>query len=129
MNEKKTILIVDDDADVVSTVELILESEGYRVISASNGDEGLAVARKERPDLMILDVMMTYQVEGIDVSKKIVEIPELKDMPVIMMTSIGRVMNLPFKLEPDEAYLPVNRLIEKPVNAKKLISEIESLLK
>ncbi len=129
-NQKPTILIVDDDHEFVQSVEDVLMTEDYNVLKAYDGDSGLKLALKERPDLMLLDVMMTHNnTEGIEVSRKISETPELKGMPIIMVTGIMSKMNLPFKFEPDETWLPVNTLLEKPVAPQKLLTEIKECLK
>ncbi len=125
---KKTILIVDDDRDFAESVEDLLASEGYNVLKAYDGENGLALAIKERPDVMILDVMMTHDTEGFEVSRKIPETPELRDMPVIMVTGIMSEKNLPFKFEPDESWLPVDSVLEKPVNPVTLLQAIKKRL-
>ncbi|MBN1277808.1 MAG: response regulator [Deltaproteobacteria bacterium] len=122
---KKRILIVDDDVSFVSSVQELLENEGYSVSKAFNGNEGLELAKKEPPDLMILDVMMTHNTEGFEISREIINIPELKQMYVILLTGITKEMNLPFKFEPDETLLPVSTVLEKPVAPGKLLSEIK----
>ncbi len=86
--EKKKILIVDDDIDIITVVNAILEKEGYEVISASDKIEALKKAWKTKPDLAILDVMMTTQFEGFELAKEFSENPEFLDMPVLMLTSI-----------------------------------------
>jgi len=86
--ETKKILIVDDDIDVITIVKAILTKEGYHVISASDKIEGFKMAYKEKPDLAILDVMMTTQFEGFELAKEFSENPEFEHMPVLMMTSI-----------------------------------------
>jgi CheY-like chemotaxis protein len=88
MNSKKKILLVDDDVDVLSVVETILENEGYEVITALNKEEGLSKARTMNPDLAILDVMMTTQFEGFELAEKLIKSDEFKNMPVMMQTSI-----------------------------------------
>ena len=107
----------------------MLEAEGYTVFKAYNGVEGLALAKEEHPDLMILDVMMTSTTEGLEVSRKIPEIPELKNIQVILVTGVTQEMNLPFKLEPDDSWLPVACVMEKPIDHEKLIKEISERLK
>ena len=87
MNKKK-ILIVDDDIDVINVLQTILEHEGYEVISANNKNEGIKTAREAKPDLAILDVMMTTQYEGFELAKELSEDVAFKDMPVVMQTSI-----------------------------------------
>jgi len=127
-NIKKKILIVDDDKYFVQSVHALLNSEGYEVLEAYNGKEGLDIAIKERPDLMILDVMMTHDTEGFEISRKVPETPELRDMKVIMVTGITSEMNLPFKFEPDKSWLPVDSILEKPVPPDKLLKEIKDRL-
>jgi CheY-like chemotaxis protein len=86
--ETKKILIVDDDIDVIAVIETILRKEGYTVISANNKVEGMKKIREEKPDMAILDVMMTTHYEGFELAKEITEDPELSKMPVLMQTSI-----------------------------------------
>jgi twitching motility two-component system response regulator PilH len=86
--ETKKILIVDDDIDIITVVKAILSKEGHTVISASDKVEGFKLAYKEKPDLAILDVMMTTQFEGFELAKEFSENPEFAHMPVLMMTSI-----------------------------------------
>lgn len=86
--ETKKILIVDDDADVISMLKPFLEKEGYTVVTASNKTEGLAKAKSEKPDLAILDVMMTTHYEGFELRQELLEDAELKNIPVLMESSI-----------------------------------------
>ena len=88
METKKKILLVDDDIDVISVVETILENEGYEVITANNKEEGLAKANEQKPDLAILDVMMTTQFEGFELAETFVKGNNFRNMPVMMQTSI-----------------------------------------
>jgi two-component system alkaline phosphatase synthesis response regulator PhoP len=121
----KKILIVDDDPDFVESNKQLLEANGYQVVSASNGGEGLALAKKEKPDLMILDVMMATNTEGFEVSRKIPETPELRNMPVLLVTGIRRALHLPFGFEPDKTWLPVDSVFEKPIDPAVLLQEIK----
>lgn len=86
--EAKKILIVDDDMDVVTMVETILTKAGYNVISATNKMEGMEMIRNEKPDLSILDVMMSTHYEGFELAKEILDDPNLVKMPILMQTSI-----------------------------------------
>lgn len=125
-NEKKRILIIDDDKYFVQSVEDLLTSEGYSVIHAYNGSEGLDMAKGEHPDLIILDVMMAHDTEGFEVSREVDKNPELKQTKIIMVTGITKEMNLPFKFEPDESWLPVDEIMEKPVAPDDLLKAIRS---
>ena len=86
--ETKKILIVDDDIDVITIIETILKKEGYVVVSANDKKEGMKKIKEEKPDLAILDVMMTTHYEGFELAKEITDDPELNKMPVLMQTSI-----------------------------------------
>ena len=120
----KKVLIIDDDADFVESVENLLEARGYEVVSASNGKEGIEVARKEKPNLIILDVMMTTKAEGFNVARKLNEIEEVKGTPVVLVTGVLREINLPFGFEPDPTWLPVKEVLEKPVKPDTLLKAV-----
>lgn len=86
--ETKKILIVDDDIDVITVVKAILKNNGYEVVSANDKIEGIKKAWTEKPDLAILDVMMTTHFEGFEMAKELSENPEFNKMPVMMLSSI-----------------------------------------
>jgi len=88
MEKSKKIVIVDDDIDIINVVESVLTAKGYNVMSANDKKEGLDLIRKEKPDLAILDVMMTTQFEGFELAAEIVNDESIKNTPVIIQTSI-----------------------------------------
>ena len=88
MSANKKILIVDDDIDIVTVIETILTKEGYEVHSAMDKKEGLEKLRNVKPDLAILDVMMTKQYEGFEMAMEMLNNPEFKDIPFIIQSSI-----------------------------------------
>jgi two-component system phosphate regulon response regulator PhoB/two-component system alkaline phosphatase synthesis response regulator PhoP/two-component system response regulator VicR len=90
--KKAKILVVDDDIDVINVLEPILSHEGYEVFTAYNKQEGLEIARRERPDLAILDVMMTTQYEGFELAMEFINDPELRGISTLMETSIEVLM-------------------------------------
>lgn len=124
MANKRRILLVDDDRDFVESNRQLLADEGYEVHVAYDGKSGLESARKVKPDLMLLDVMMASSTEGFDISRDIPKIPELKNLPVILLTGIRKQMKLPFGFEPDDSWLPVKVVLEKPVPPARLLAEI-----
>jgi two-component system alkaline phosphatase synthesis response regulator PhoP len=128
MTVKRRILVVDDDVDFVAANKALLEASDYDVMTAHDGNEALSLAQAHRPDLILLDVMMKTDTEGFEVSRKIREIPDIKRIPVILLTGIRRTMNLPFKFEPDEEWLPVSRILEKPVQPEKMLAVIKEAL-
>jgi CheY-like chemotaxis protein len=122
---KNKILVVDDDADFVEATTTLLEAKGYDVVSAANGEEGYTKAKAEKPHAMLLDVMMTHDSEGFDVARKLKEDPATKGIPVIMITGIRKSKSLPFSFEPDDDWLPVNVVLEKPVKPDQLLKTVE----
>ena len=118
------ILLVDDDPDFVEATKIVLEAHGHQVLSAGDGESGLKKAKEERPDLMLLDVMMTTDSEGFAVAREIRETPELSDMAVLVTTGIREAKDLAFGFEPEETWLPVEGVLEKPVEPKQLVEEI-----
>ncbi len=123
------ILIVDDDVDFAQSNIDLLESFGYEVHVAHDGKSGLELAKKILPDLMILDVMMATDTEGFEVARKIPESRELKHMKVLLVTGIERALHLPEGLKPDDTWLPVDGILDKPIPPGRLIKEIEKVIK
>jgi CheY-like chemotaxis protein len=126
VDAKSKILIVDDDPDFVEVTRAVLRSEGYQVASAADGDEALKKISSETPDLVLLDVMMDWPLEGVRVSREMMERRELRDIPIIMITSIR---NSEYRaVFPQNEYLHIDSWIDKPCSPSKLLSEIESAL-
>ena len=119
------VLIVDDNEELVDATTNLLEAKGYDVVSASNGKDGFEKAKAENPDIILLDVMMTTKSEGFDVAREMHKEENLKDTPVIIITGIRKEMNLSFGFEPDEDWLPVKAVLEKPVKPDVLLKTIE----
>src|SRR5215475_7429493 len=89
---KCTILVADDDPQILSMVAMRLESRGYTVLSARDGDEALQLARSRRPDLVVLDVMMP-QMNGWEVARALRQDPQLQKVGIVMLTAIGEHIN------------------------------------
>ena len=127
MNTRKKVLLADDDADFVEMNRAVLEKNGYEVITACNGRECVEKARAEKPDLVVLDVMMATDTEGFDVARNLQHYSrDTKNIPIIMITSVGE--KYPFNFEPDEWWLPVQVFIEKPVTPEHLLGEVRKQL-
>jgi len=123
------ILVVDDDADLVEATSNLLRARNYTVVSALNGEEGYTMAKVEKPDLMLLDVMMTHDSEGFEIARRLKEDPATKSIPVIIISGIRKVKGLPFGFDPDDDWLPVKAVLEKPVKPDELLKKIEEALK
>jgi DNA-binding response OmpR family regulator len=118
------VLMIDDDPEFVDAISNLLDAKGYEVHTASNGKDGVAKAKAENPDIILLDVMMTTKHEGFDTAREMHEDETIKDTPIIIMTGIRREMNLPFGFEPDSTWLPVKEVLEKPVKPEVLLNAI-----
>jgi CheY-like chemotaxis protein len=125
----KKVLVIDDDNDFVESILNLLEAKGYAVDSASNGADGIEKAKANKPDLILLDVMMTTKDEGFNVARQLQETEEVKGTPVIMVTGVRKEMNLPFGFEPDDTWLPVKQFLEKPVKPEALLNAVSDALK
>jgi CheY-like chemotaxis protein len=128
MSERAKILLVDDDVSFVESIKDLLEAYGYEVHAAHNGRDGFDAALRVRPDLMILDVMMASPTDGFQVARRVAETPELKAMKILLVTGMVSAMNLPAGLKPDPSWLPVDRVLEKPIHPSSLIAEVERVL-
>jgi len=118
------VLMIDDDPEFVEAISNLLDAKGYEVHTASNGKDGVAKAKAENPDIILLDVMMTTKHEGFDTAREMHEDETIKDTPIIIMTGIRREMNLPFGFEPDDTWLPVKEVLEKPVKPEVLLKAV-----
>ena len=122
------ILIIDDDPDLVETYSTILTTNGYEVSSAPNGEEGLVKIKNDKPDMVVLDVMMNTDYEGFEVARKIREDMKLLKLPIIIISSIHEVKKVPYRFGPDETYLPVDIWLDKPVEPDVFLEKIRTAL-
>ena len=120
--EEVKVLVIDDDETLTRTIQAILKSYGYTVLVARSGEEGLEVAQKEIPDLIILDVILP-KMKGREVCKKIKESPDTKDIPVIFLTAKDSSDDI----EAEMAAGAVTHLT-KPVYANSLLSTLRRVL-
>ena len=127
MGSMKTVLLVDDDADFVEMNRVLLEERGYQVRVAYSAKECLSRVAAERPDLIILDMVMESPNDGFDVSRELRNSEYTKGIPLVMITSVND--SIPFRIEPDRTWLPVDAFIEKPVDPALLVSVVDRILK
>ena len=118
---ERTVLVIDDDIDLVEIIRVTLEREKLRVIDAQNGERGFALAKEERPDLILLDVMMGTVDEGFQVAYRLRSEPLTKDTPIIMLSAVSERTGFSFDKGKHAAFLPVSEFIEKPVSPRKLV--------
>jgi CheY-like chemotaxis protein len=122
------ILIVDDDAALVAAFKTVLESAGYQVSSAASAKEALAAARKDPPDLAVLDVMMETTGAGLGLAQKFRADKRLAAIKLLMVTSITEKTGIDVGSGADDQFLPVDKFLEKPVDPARLLQEVQGLL-
>ena len=125
------ILIIDDDPDLVESVQIVLESKKYEVRAAYSGKEGYQKIQEKTPDLIILDVMMSTETEGFSLAYKLRNNPAYQEVPIIMVTGFPKRMaeKGPEKFQHimGENW-PVTQLLEKPIDPEELLSVIQGVL-
>jgi len=123
------ILIVDDDPDFVAVMKVVLESERYTVAAASDREQGMDQIQADKPDLIIMDVMMSTWSDGFEMSRDLKQDPRYQDIPILMLTGVQERAGISFKATAgDPQWLPVNGFLDKPVEREVLLDEVRSLL-
>ena len=128
MAKKAKILLVDDDADFIESTRTVLESKPYEIITAVNGDEALRKAKAEKPDLILLDVIMPVE-DGFTAAEQLKKDKTLADIPVLMLTSYaskGAGTSIPHSRGMELEY---EDYIDKPVSPQDLLAKVEEHLK
>jgi DNA-binding response OmpR family regulator len=118
------IAIIDDDPDILDASSLILTSKGYDVLTASNPDDGFKIVIENKPDLIILDVMMNEPDDGFFLAQKFRR--EKINTPIIMYTSISKSFGMDYGVN---EMVPVDEFVEKPISPELLLEKVEKLLK
>ena len=118
------ILIVDDDPDMVEASRIVLERDGHSVESASGVDEGLRKMADLQPDLLILDVMMQEQDDGLRFARQVRR--DGNDLPILMLTSVNRALGI--QIGKDKEMVPVDEFVEKPLDPATLSAKVTRLL-
>jgi CheY-like chemotaxis protein len=128
----KKILIVDDDKDLVETLAAAMKVNGYEVAEAYSGADGLKKLLSEKPDLIILDVMMETDTAGFEITYQIRDkrptslFKEFKDVPIIILTAINQTTNSRFSLSEKNSFLPsINDFLTKPVKVDDLLAKVK----
>jgi len=127
---QQKILVVDDDPDILDALAMILESQGYQVVTARDGVEGLATLKAEKPDLMILDLLMP-KMDGFAVCKELQDPrwSKYKDIPILILTSVREeASRRRYELETG-LELDVDDYVEKPVSPDILLDRVSKLIK
>ncbi|MBI5555421.1 MAG: response regulator [Elusimicrobia bacterium] len=127
--DHKKVIIIDDDADFVAALKVILAAKGYKVFSAANKDEGRKQIKELAPDLIILDVMLENMSDGFDLARELKSDEDYKRIPLLMLTAIGETTGFRYSVTAgDKDWLPVDEYMEKPINPEALILKVEKLI-
>lgn len=120
---KQTILVVDDETDLLDLIEYNLHKEGFKVLKAENGEEGIKVAKEHRPDLILLDIMMP-KMDGLEAVEIMRKDEDLQKTPIIFLTARSDE-----KTEIDGLNKGGDDYITKPISTTKLVSRIKAVLR
>ena len=119
----KKILVVDDEKDIISLLKFNLQAEGYKTVSAMDGDQALVLTEEEKPDLVLLDIMLPDK-DGWEVLRELRQNPKTENIPVIFLTAKDSEFDEVLGLE-----LGADDYIIKPISMRKLLARIKKVLK
>jgi CheY-like chemotaxis protein len=121
------VLVVDDDPDFLEYTRIVLESQGYRVQTAASTEVAWKMMHADKPDVVLLDVMISYVLDGLHITRQMRDDPQLKDVPIIMISAI--VSRDEAGIFPTDEYLAVDAFLSKPVDPAELLKEISRLIR
>lgn len=125
---KKRILIVDDDLDYGDALRVILENNGYEVNQVLNIRDGQKALEKEKPNLIILDVMMDRHTDGFDLCYDLKHDEACRTIPVMMVTAVTEKTGFKFSPETDGEYLEADAYVAKPIPVAELLSRVNKMI-
>jgi DNA-binding response OmpR family regulator len=123
----KKVLLVDDDTDFAQAVAFYLRAHDLAVVTASSGREGLRLARTERPDVVIMDIVMEERTEGLFALREMRRSPELKNVPVFVISSLYEQAPA-FHVAPGSEWMGCDEFLAKPVDLPDLLARIRARL-
>ena len=124
MANSPKIAVVDDNTDYLFTLETFLKKNGFPVITADNGKDGLELIRREKPDVVLLDVMMETLFSGFELCKTLRTDVELKHIAIIGISGMGDELGIDYNQWPDYDYFSPEMFLEKPVDKQRLLQFI-----
>ena len=124
LNKKYKILLIEDDADQILMYQTKFEKDGYEFISANNGTKGLELAKKEKPDIILLDIVMD-EMDGIEVLKRIRTDKETSDLKVILLTNLV----VKEKIDEGKKFGALDYIIKSQVEPSNLVKRVRKFLK
>jgi DNA-binding response OmpR family regulator len=130
MPQRQRILVIDDDVQVVNTLETLLNSAGYETAHSYIAIDGMELARATRPDLILLDAMFAGAPEpnGFELARLFRQDSELAATPIIMLSGVKTILGITDEIRPDDKWLPVDAFLDKPIRPDQLLAEIKKVL-
>jgi two-component system alkaline phosphatase synthesis response regulator PhoP len=128
MTEKKKILIIDDDKDYGEALRIVLENNGFKVDHVLNIQDGRKTLEADRPDLIILDVMMDKHTDGFDFCYSLKHDDTCSNIPIMMVTAVTDKTGFKFSPETDGEYLQADDYVAKPIPVPELLSRVKKLI-
>ncbi|MEE9910333.1 MAG: response regulator [Deltaproteobacteria bacterium] len=128
MTDKKKILIIDDDQDYGEALKIVLSNSGFHVDHVLNIQDGRQSVEENRPDLIILDVMMDKHTDGFDLCYNLKHDEQYRSIPILMVTAVTGKTGFKFSPETDGEYLQADDYVTKPVPAADLLLRAKKLI-
>ncbi len=128
MSEPVKVVLIDDNEDYLFTTETFLKRKEFEVYTAEDGEKGLELVRAQKPDIVLLDIMMETLFAGFEVCRLIRTDPDLKDTPIIGVSAAENMLDFEYSQGPDFKYFSPDDFMDKPVNKERLVKLIYSTL-
>ena len=128
MGENLKIVVIDDNTDFLFTMETFLQRNGFGVQTAEDGQEGIDLIKKERPDVILLDIMMETLFSGFEVCKQVRADEDLRYIPIIGISAMGDELDINYSQWPDYEYFRPDTFMEKPVDKQRLLQLIPEVI-
>ena len=122
------ILVIDDDQDFLTAMRLVLEAHDFEVETSTTPEEGISKVETARPDLVLLDVIMSTGYDGFEVARVIREEKNLKELPIVILSNVHSTKQVPYRFAPDEDYLPIDVFLDKPSELEDVVDTIQDVL-
>ena len=127
--KNKKLLVIDDDTDILRSLKVILEDQGFIVKTAATKAEGLKLCENEKPDLIILDIMMDYDLEGYGILNDFRKDESMRNIPIIMYSGMAQQIGVNFRsVVEDEKMFPNVSFVDKREDVQELISKVKEVL-
>lgn len=123
MTEKKTVLIIDDDTDILESLSIVLSAEGFEVLTVSSGREGIATIEQSRPDIVLCDMMMESIDAGMQTAQQLRQ--KLPEIPIFLLSSIAAATAATTEIRE----FGFNGILQKPVDPQHVVTVVKNTLK